>query len=183
RSPHAHAYVVSVDPTPALAMPGVLAVFSYEDSPDVAYSTGRHETIETDPRDTVLFDRVVRFAGQRVAAVVAETAAIAQLAAAQVVVEYEPRPAALDPEQAMAVCEAGAPLVHGDKPADAGIADPGRNIAVEVHGGIGDVAAGLASATAVVSHTFGIQRIQHVHLETHATIGWLDGERLVLRTS
>jgi putative selenate reductase molybdopterin-binding subunit len=181
RAPHAHAYVTSVDATAALAVPGVLAVYSYRDSPDVRYSTGRHENIATDPFDTVLFDRVVRFAGQRVAAVVAETAGAAQQAAGLVAVGYEPRPAVLDPEQAM---KAGAPLVHGDKTTAAGIADPERNIAVEAHGGVGDVAAGLASAAAVVSQTFGIQRVQHAHLETHATVGWLDDDgRLVLRTS
>ena len=180
RSPHAHARVVSVDAAAALAVPGVLAVFSYPDAPDVRYSTGRHEHIETDPLDTVLFDRVVRFAGQRVAAVVADTAATAHRAAGLVAVDYEPLPAVLDPEQAIAP---GAPLVHGDKDPSAGIADPGRNIAVQVHGGVGDVAAGLASATAVVSRTYASHRIQHAHLETHATVGWMDGERLVLRTS
>ena len=118
------------------------------DSPDVRYSTGRHENIETDPFDTVLFDRVVRFAGQRVAAVVADTAAAAQRAADLVAVDYEPLPSVLDPEQAMRL---GSPLVHGDKDTSAGIADPERNIAVQVHGGVGDVAAGLASAAAVVS--------------------------------
>jgi CO/xanthine dehydrogenase Mo-binding subunit/aerobic-type carbon monoxide dehydrogenase small subunit (CoxS/CutS family) len=180
RAPHAHARIVSVDATASLAVPGVLAVFSYPDSPDVRYSTGRHEAVETDPFDTVLFDRVVRFAGQRVAAVVAETAAVAEQAADLVVVEYEPLPALLDPEQAMLP---GAPLVHGDKDTSAGIADPKRNIAVQVHGGIGDVPAGLARAAATVSRTYTSPRIQHAHLETHATVGWLEGERLVLRTS
>ncbi len=179
-SPHAHARVVSVDATAALAVPGVLAVFSQADSPGVRYSTGRHEAIKTDPFDTVLFDRVVRFAGQRVAAVVADTAATAQRAAGLVAVDYEPLPALLDPEQAMAP---GAPLVHGDKDRSAGIADPGRNIAVEVHGGTGDVAAGLAGAAAAVSHSYTSHRVQHAHLETHGTVGWMDGERLVLRTS
>ena len=180
RSPHAHARIVSVDATAAQGVPGVLAVFSYPDSPDVRYSTGRHESIETDPFDTVLFDRVVRFVGQRVAAVVADTAATAYQAAGLVAVDYEPLPAVLDPEQAMTP---GASLVHGDKDTTAGIADPERNIAVQVHGGIGDVAAGLASAAAVVSHTYTSQRVQHAHLETHATVGWMEGERLVLRTS
>ncbi len=72
--------------------------------------------------------------------------AAAQAGAARVAVEYRVRPAVLDPEAAMAP---GAPLVHGDKTPAAGIADPRRNIAAEVHGGIGDVAAGLADAAAV----------------------------------
>jgi len=180
RSPHAHAEIVSVDPAAALAVPGVLAVYSYLDAPDVRYSSARHEKIADDPFDTVLFDRVVRFAGQRVAAVVAETVGAAQVGADLVAVQYRLRPAVLDPEEAMA---AGAPLVHGDKDPAAGIADPQRNIAAEAHGGTGDVAEGLAAAAAVVSQSFGIHRIQHAHLETHAAVGWLDDGRLVVRTS
>jgi putative selenate reductase molybdopterin-binding subunit len=180
RSPHAHAYVASIDASVAMTVPGVLAVYSYLDSPDVSYSSGRHEKVNDDPLDTVLFDRVVRFEGQRVAAVVAETLAAAQAAAALVTVDYQPRPAVLDPDQAML---AGAPLVHGDKDTSAGIADPQRNLAAEVHGGVGDVTAGLAAAAAVVSLSFGVQRVQHAHLETHATMGWLENGKLVLRTS
>jgi putative selenate reductase molybdopterin-binding subunit len=181
RSPHAHAEVISVNASAALAVPGVLAVFSYPDAPAVAYSSARHEQITDDPFDTLLFDRVVRFAGQRVAAVVAETTAAAQLGAAQVAVEYRVRPAVFDPDDALAP---GAPRVHGDKTAAAGIADPRRNLAAEAHGHVGDVAAGLAQAAAVVSLSFGVHRVQHAALETHAAIGWLeDGGRLVLRTS
>jgi len=180
RSTHPHAYIAAIDTAAALAVPGVLAVFSYLDDPGVRYSTARHEKITDDPLDTVLFDRVVRFAGQRVAAVVADTLAAAQEAAGLLVIDYRPRPAVLDPEQAMAP---GAPLVHGEKDCSDGIADPRRNIATQVHGGVGDVAAGLASAAAVVSQSFTIQRVQHAHLETHATVGWLEDGRLVLRTS
>ncbi len=180
RSPHPHADVRSVDATAALAVPGVLAVFSSADSPGVRYSTARHEKITDDPFDTMLFDRVVRFTGQRVAAVVAETTAAAQRGATLVAVDYRVLPAVLDPDEALAP---GAPLVHGDKSTADGIAAPERNVAAEVHGGAGDVAAGLASAAAVVSHSFAIHRVQHAHLETHATIGWLEDGRLVLRTS
>jgi putative selenate reductase molybdopterin-binding subunit len=180
RSPHAHAEIVAIDPAAALAVPGVLAVYSYLDAPDVRYSSARHEKITDDPFDTVLFDRVVRFAGQRVAAVVAETTGAAQAGADLVAVQYRLRPAVLEPEEAMA---AGAPLVHGDKSPAAGIADPRRNIAAEAHGGTGDVTEGLATADAVVSHSFGVHRVQHAHLETHAAVGWLDDGRLVVRTS
>jgi len=180
RSPHAHAEIESVDASAALAVPGVLAVFSYADVPHMLYSTARHEKVEDDPHDTMLFDRVVRFNGQRVAAVVAETLAAAQAGAALVKVAYRVLPAVFDPDEAMAT---GAPLLHGDKTGASGIARPRRNVAAEVHGDIGDVAAGLASAAAVVSESFSIHRIQHAHLETHATIGWLEGDRLILRSS
>jgi putative selenate reductase molybdopterin-binding subunit len=158
----------------------VFAVFTHTDAPDVLYSTARHEKVEDDPHDTVLFDRVVRFIGQRVAAVVAETLTAAQAGAALVKVSYRVLPAVFDPDEAMA---AGAPLLHGDKTAGSGIARSQRNVAAEVHGDIGDVATGLAEATAVVSESFSIHRVQHAHLETHATIGWLEGDRLILRSS
>jgi putative selenate reductase molybdopterin-binding subunit len=181
RSPHAHAEIVSVDTAAALAVPGVLAVFTYRDAPGVRYSSARHEKVTDDPLDTVLFDRVIRFAGQRVAAVVAETVGAAQAGADAVAVQYRLCPAVLDPEQAMAP---GAPLVHGDKSRSAGIADPQRNIAAEAHGGTGDLAEGLAAADAVVSLSFGIHRVQHASLETHASVGWLEDDgRLVVRTS
>ena len=180
RSPHPHAEILAVDAARALAVPGVLAVFSHADSPAVTYSTARHEQVADDPFDTVLFDRVVRFTGQRVAAVVAQTRAAAEQAAQLVDVTYQVRPAVFDPEEAMA---AGAPLLHADKTQAAGIADPDRNVAAEVHGHVGDVAAGLARADAVVSESFSVHRIQHAHLETHGAVGWLEGERLVLRTS
>jgi CO/xanthine dehydrogenase Mo-binding subunit len=83
----------------------------------------------------------------------------------------------------------GTPLVHGDKvAADARLADPSRNLVAELHGGVGDVDAGVAAAEAaggaVVRGRWRSQRVQHVHFETHATIGWLDeAGRIVLRSS
>jgi putative selenate reductase molybdopterin-binding subunit len=180
RSPHAHAEITSIEVSAALAVPGVLAVFTHADAPGVLYSTARHEKVTDDPHDTVLLDRVARFIGQRVAAVVGETPAAAQAGAALVKVTYRVRPAVFDPDEAMT---AGAPLLHGDKTVRNGIARPRRNVAAEVHGDIGDVAAGLARAAAVVSESFSVHRIQHAHLETHGTVGWLEGDRLVLRSS
>ncbi len=182
RSPHAHAYLHGIDAREALALPGVRAVLTYEDSPARPYSTARHEHEHEDPADTLLLDRVVRFAGQRVAAVVADTVADAERAVPLVRVEYEVLPAVFDPETAMAP---GAPLLHGDHDVnDTRIADPGRNLAAEVHSEIGDAEAGFARAAGIYEATFEVQRVQHVHLETHASIAWIDDDgRLVVRTS
>jgi putative selenate reductase molybdopterin-binding subunit len=179
-SPHAHARIRSIDTSAAEAMDGVHAVFTHADAPPVAFSTGRHDDRLDDPDDTLVLDPVLRFHGQRVAAVVADSVAIAQAACRALVVDYEVRPAVLSPHAAL---EPGAPLVHGDKGPDSRIADPQRNLVAEQHGEVGSVADGLAAADVVVSGTWRTGRVSHVAMETHGTVGRLDGGRLVLRTS
>ncbi len=184
-SPLAHARIVRIDTAAAEAVPGVHAVLTHRDSPPVAFSTARHEDRTDDPDDCVVFDDTVRFVGQRVAAVVADSPAAAQHACAAIAVEYRQLPAVFDPELAR---RPGAPRLHADKPAGARIADPYRNVVAEIHGEVGDVASGVAAARAgggaVVNGRWSTQRTQHVHLETHGCTGWRDRHgRLVIRTS
>ncbi|MBX0298772.1 molybdopterin-dependent oxidoreductase [Cryobacterium sp. 1639] len=181
RSPHAHARITAIDDSAALALPGVHAVLSHLDSPGTLFSSARHESRLDDPDDSLVFDTVLRHRGQRVAAVVADSVAIAEHACRLLEVQYELLPAVFDPAEAL---KPGAPLVHGDKDAAASrLADPGRNLVAELHGEYGDVTAGLAAADTVVTGSWQTQRVAHTQLETHATIGWLEDERLVLRTS
>ncbi len=180
RSPHAHARILRIDREAALRVPGVRLVLTHEDVPPTLFSTARHENPHDDPDDTRLLDDVVRFIGQRVAAVVADTEQAAVRACSLLSVRYEVLPAVLDPEQAL---HPGAPVIH-DKAADSRIADAGRNVVAELHGGIGDVAAGLAAADVTVDATYRSQRLQHAHLETHAAIAWQDEEGvLTVRSS
>ncbi|MGH3766977.1 MAG: molybdopterin-dependent oxidoreductase [Pseudonocardiaceae bacterium] len=181
RSPHPHARIRSIDTAAAEAIPGVHAVLTHRDAPPVAFSTARHHHRLDDPDDTLVLDDVVRFRGQRVAAVVAESIGIAELACRALTVDYEPRPAVFDPRRAT---EPGAPLVHGDKGPESRIADPAGNLVAELHSEIGDVEAGLATAVAVVEGTWRTQRVAATHLEPHCCLGWLEEDgRLVLRTS
>ncbi len=181
QSTQAHARIRSIRTDAAAALSGVHAVLTHADSPATLYSTARHEDRLDDPDDTLVLDSVVRFRGQRVAAVVADTLAIAEAACRLIEIDYEPLPAVFDPHAALLP---GAPLVHGDKDALASrVADPTHNLVAELHGEYGDIAAGLAGASHTLSGTWQTQRVAHTHLETHATIGWLEDDRLILRTS
>lgn len=179
RSPHAHARIRAIDKTAALAVPGVVAVFTYDDAPKVAFSTARHEDRRIDPDDTLVLDNIVRFAGQRVAAVVADSVAAAEEAVRRLVVDYEMLPAVFDPEEAM---QPGAPVIH-DKSEAARIHDAQHNIVAEVHGHIGDVDTGFAAADVIHEGTYEVPRVQHAHLETLAAIAWCDDKGLTVRSS
>ena len=175
RSPHAHARIRAIDRTEAKAMPGVRAILTFEDAPKRLYSSARHEIPETDPADMLLLDDVVRFVGQRVAAVVADSEAAAEAACRRIKVDYGVLPAVFDAEHAMAP---GAPILHSKGP-DSGILDPSRNVVAEVHLQHGDVEAGFAAADIIYDGTYTSHRVQHVPLETHAAIAWLDGDTVL----
>jgi putative selenate reductase molybdopterin-binding subunit len=175
RSPHAHARIRSIDTKAALAIPGVIKIFTWEDVPNRLFSTALHEDHLVDPDDTRLLDNVVRFVGQRVVAAVAESEAIAEAACRAVQVDYEVLPAVFDPALAM---EPNAPILH-DKENGAN-----TNVYAEIHGEVGSVKDGFAAADAIHEMTYSTPRVQHVHLETHGTIAWRgeDG-RIHVRTS
>ncbi|MEA9987086.1 molybdopterin-dependent oxidoreductase [Subtercola sp. RTI3] len=182
RSPHAHARITRLDTSAAEALEGVAAVLTHRDSPSSLFSTARHENRTDDPDDTLVLDPVIRFRGQRVAVVVAETVGIAEAASRLIEVEYDVLPANFDPAKAR---QPGIPLLHsGKNPNDSRIADPETNLVAALHGEYGDIAQGFADADVTVSGTWQSHRIAATALETHASIGWLDDHgRLVLRTS
>jgi CO/xanthine dehydrogenase Mo-binding subunit/aerobic-type carbon monoxide dehydrogenase small subunit (CoxS/CutS family) len=171
RSPHPHARITSIDKSAALRVPGVHMVLTSEDAPDLLFSTARHEKAWMDPDDTLVLDKVVRFIGQKVAAVVAETEAAAEEGCRRLEVKYEILPAVFDPAQAIAP---GAPVLHGDKTPGHRVTNSSRNIVAETHGEYGDVAMALANSAVTYEGTFTTQRVQHAALETHGGLAWVD---------
>ena len=177
-SPHAHARIVSIDKSAALAVPGVHRVYTWEDVPRKRFSTAIHTDHLVDPDDTYMLDNVVRFAGQRVVAVLADSVYAADEGCRKVVVEYDVLPAVFDPEEAMTD---GAPQLHSYE--DPFAHDKHHNILFELHAEIGDVQAGFDQADVIHEGTYFSPRVQHAHLETHGTIAWMDDGRLNVRTS
>ncbi len=172
-SPHAHARITAIDTTAAERLDGVAAVFTHRDAPERRYSTARHEHATDDSDDTRLLDDVVRHIGQRVAAVVAETSAIAEAACRLIRVEYEILPAVFDPELARTP---GAPVIHPDRTPEDRVEQAERNVIQSIHGGYGDVEVALAASAATVSGEWRTSRVSHAQLETHGSIGWLDDD-------
>jgi len=180
RSPHAHAKILAIRRERALAIPGVLEVFTWEDVPRKPFGTGTHEDYRVEPDDSYVLDNVVRHVGQRIAAVVAETEGAAEAGCRVLEVDYELLPVVLDPEEAMS---GNAPVLH-PKEASSRIANPAMNIVREIHGENGDVAKAFAEADFVYEETFETHRQQHAHLETHVAISYLsDDGRIHVRSS
>jgi putative selenate reductase molybdopterin-binding subunit len=181
-SPHAHARIKSIDTQKAKDLPGVAAVLTWKDIPRVVYSTAGQSDPIPGPLDTFSLDNKVRFVGDRVAFVAAETAQIANQALSLIEVEYENLPVVLDPAQAM---QPDAVLIH-DEPEYVNFAesDPTRNLAAEIRIDIGDVNKGFAAADQVFEAEYSVPKVQQVSIEPHVVVTyWDEDDRLVIRTS
>lgn len=179
-SPHAHARIRNIDVSKARALPGVHAVLTYKDVPRVIYASGGQSYPNPKPWDQVSLDSKVRFVGDRVAVVAAETPEIARKALELIEVDYEVLPPVLDAEEAM---NPGAPVIH-DEPDAVGIHDVQRNIAGVIHATVGDVEKGLAEADHVFERTYYVSKVQQASIEPHVVVTyWDEDERLVIRTS
>ncbi|MBD2006061.1 MULTISPECIES: molybdopterin-dependent oxidoreductase [Cyanophyceae] len=179
RSPHPHARIRQINTDKAKAFPGVQAIFTHEDVPRIPYSTAGHAEPIPDPLDHYLLDNKVRFVGDRVAAVLAESPAIAELACQLIEVDYEILPHLIDPVAAMK----GDILIH-DEPESSQLYDVKHNIAGKVLLENGDLDEGFAAADLIVENTYYLPAVQHVHLEPHVSVSWLDENgNLVVRSS
>ncbi|HLE72794.1 MAG TPA: molybdopterin cofactor-binding domain-containing protein, partial [Anaerolineales bacterium] len=182
KSPHAHARIKHIDASKARGLPGVAAVLTHTDIPRVVYSTAGQSDPIPGPLDMFSLDNKVRFVGDRVAFVAAETAELAEQALKLIEVEYEVLPAILDARQAM---DPSAVRLH-DEPEYVNFedSDPSRNLAAHIHIDIGDVEKGLAEADQVFEFEYAVPKVQQVSIEPHVVITyWDEDDRLVIRTS
>lgn len=175
RSPHPHARILRVDVSRAWQVAGVKAVLTGADVRDRYVG----KTMRDMP---VLCWDHVRYVGDRVAAVAAETPEATEAALAAIIVEYEILPAVFDPVDAM---RPEAPLLHEDVTRYGG--PPPERLAADLHNGAtrlawtrGDVARGFAEADLVLEHTFHIPTRHQGYLEPHICTVQLDADRVQL---
>jgi len=172
---HTHARITRIDASKARALPGVLAIVTHEDVPDVLYGGM--------VKDRRLFAKEkVRFEGDIVAGVAATTAEIAEQAAALIEVDYEQLPAVKDFDAATAD---DAPLVHPDWEGYEAAEALLRNRNTLGYSTIvkGDADAAMAKADIVVSSRFVTDPVQGVPIEPRAIIAQWQGDRVTVWSS
>jgi carbon-monoxide dehydrogenase large subunit len=162
RSPLPHARIIRIDVSKAAMAPGVRAVVTGKDFPYTFGSLIQDQSF-------LAIDKV-RFVGEPVVAVAAETEAAAQEAVEKVKVVYEDLPAVFDPREAMAE---GAPLIHER------LADyirfnvdilPGTNVATNYAYSLGDVEKGFSESDEIFEDAFYVHSVAHSPMETHAAV-------------
>ncbi len=181
-SPHAHAYIKKMDTRKAKALPGVAAVLTWQDIPRVVWSTAGQSDPIPGPLDTFSLDHKVRFVGDRVAFVAAETAEIAEKALSLIEVEYETLPAILNSTDSM---KPGAIRIHDEEEyVNFADSDPSRNLAAKIRIDIGDVNKGFKEADEIFEAEYEVPKVQQASIEPHVAVTyWDEDDRLVIRTS
>lgn len=172
----AHGFVTAVDTSIAEAIPGVVKVLTCFDVPERPFPTAGHPW-STDPShqdvaDRLLLNRHVRYVGDDVAVVVAETELAAQLGVAALDISYEELPFALSTDAALA--EGAAPLHE---------ASPG-NVLAHTTLKVGDYAAAIQEPGLIkVEGVYDTGTVQHAHLENHVCFAQAEGERITVTSS
>ena len=172
---HSHARILSIDTTEARALPGVVAIVTQDQLPDVRFGSF--------VQDRYLFAKdVVRFEGEIVAGVAALTPEIAAEAAAMIEIRYEPLRAIADFERAM---EPGAPLIHPDLASydkDDNIVANGNTMAYHTIVK-GDADAAMATADVVVKGRYVSDASQGVPIEPRAVVAQWQGDKVTIWSS
>jgi len=181
-SPVAHAKIIKIDTSKARALEGVAAVLTWLDIPRVVYSTAGQSDPIPGPLDMFSLDNRVRFVGDRVAFVAAESVEIANQALKLIDVEYEELPAIFDSRKSML---SGAVRIHEESEyVNFAESDPSKNLAAEIRIDIGNIEKGFSEADLIVEEDYEVSKVQQAHIEPHVVISyWDEDDRLVIRSS
>ena len=175
----AHANILKIDVSRAQALEGVVAVFTHKDFKTHYYTTAGQGYPEPGPRDMRILDSTVRFVGDRVAFVAAETLEIAEEALGLIEVEYDELPTIFDVESAMT-----SDISLHSESGKTGIHDAAHNVAAHLDAELGDVDKAMDASAHVFEGTYSTPFVQMASIEPHISLTWLDeNNRLVIRTS
>ena len=163
RSPYPYARIVSIDTSKALALPGVYAVVTGQDVPETRVGRRMLDM-------PILAQDVVRFVGEKVAAVAAGSKDICDEALLLIEVEYEELDAVFDAEEAM---ESSAPDLHPDMDSYTGLPQPPsgiKNTFAHITWEKGDIEQGFKESDLIFEHSFNAQLMHQAYIEPHACI-------------
>lgn len=173
RSPHANAMIEKIDTSKAMLVPGIVAVYTYEDSPQERFTMAGQTYPEPSPRDRLLLDRHLRFVGDAVAIVAGETEKAVDRAMKLIKVDYD----VLEPLLDFRKAKDNPILVHPEDswnaPCPVG-ADNKRNLCASDSGGEGDVEAVMAECDQIIEHTYHVKACQQAMMETFRTYTEID---------
>lgn len=182
-SPHAFAEITSIDTREAEQEPGVAAIYDYRNTTERLYTTAGQGFPEPSPYDCRLFSPTLRFYGDRVALIVANSEAAARRAAKRIRVDYKLLEPNFDLHRAE---ERATGRLHGED-AHAAIPVPYRpedNLAAELAIDIGDCRRGFDEAEESLDHSFTMQYASHCAMEPHTCLAYTDGRgRLIVITA
>lgn len=183
-SPHPHALIKSIDVSKAEKMPGVKCVLWHGNVPRIAHCTAGQGFPEPSPYDTFMFDKKVRFVGDRVAAVAAETEEQAEAALAAIKVEYELLKPVLSLDEAMAP---GAPVIHDEPEAHVPIPivyEPKKNLVAHINCEAGNFKKGMNEADFTFDETYETPYAQHCPIEPYTSMAQISPSgRIIITTS
>jgi len=173
-SPHAHARIKSIDISKAEKIPGVKCVLYYGNVPRIPHCTAGQGYPEPSPYDTFIFDKKVRFVGDRVAAVAAETSDIASEALKSIEVEYEVLEPVFTYDDAL---KDGAPIIHDEEECYVPIPipyEPKKNIVARVGMKAGNFEKAMSESDYTFDEIFETPYAQHCPIEGYISWAQLD---------